>query len=131
MKFILELWPESVDATTPGDLVRYAVDSILTTTELRWDIQDDAGTVVATDVASSEPPTVFTLVISSPRWREPLVSVHRTKVLAERKLIDQHLADLADTDEDLARIEALTGEDLINQAQHLGDFLVQIESHNL
>ena len=52
MKFVLELWPDNPDAT-PEELLTYALDSIRANEGLVWDIQNDAGKTLHTNVTLS------------------------------------------------------------------------------
>jgi hypothetical protein len=53
VRFILELWP-SIENATPKEYLRYALESINENPELVWDIEDDNGNVIATDVTLND-----------------------------------------------------------------------------
>jgi hypothetical protein len=55
LKFILELWPDS-DDPTPEELLRYALDSIQANPGLVWDIEDDSGKVLHSNVTLGPTP---------------------------------------------------------------------------
>lgn len=55
MKFILQVWPDLPDPTTDADmqgLLSWALDSIDANPDLRWEIRDDDGRLVASEVTA-------------------------------------------------------------------------------
>jgi hypothetical protein len=55
MQFVLWLDPDMDEGEPPGNLLRWALDSIENTPDLVWDIKTDAGVMIAENVSRTDP----------------------------------------------------------------------------